>query len=213
MSCSRRFQDPALQKTPSIVFMLVKSLPSFVQTIIEFSVVISHHGDLCAECFETFLTAGSIDSFSRLVRYHLVREFVCRGPSTFICFCIHSIFSHHCDPSTEHLLEFIRCFCEEPNIVCKSQKRQPQPLIVKTQAPLSLRISRKRSSNIPILATKIAGAIGSPCTRDLPREKGRDIVSGFRHTVDFICDHSRNQASIMGFGTPFFVRPFLPVQK
>ena len=73
------------------VFMLVKSLLSSVRTIIEFSVVISHHGDLCAECFETFLTAGSIDSFSRLVRYHLVREFVCRGPSTFICFCVTAI--------------------------------------------------------------------------------------------------------------------------
>ena len=107
--------------------MLVKSLPSFVQTIVELSVVVSHHGDLCAECFKTLITTGSI------VRNHIVRKIVCRGPGTFICFCVQSIFSHHCDPNTKHLLEFLRRLCKKPNIVCKSQNGQPQTLIMKTQ--------------------------------------------------------------------------------
>ena len=56
-----------------------------MQPVVEFSVVISHHGDLYAKCFENF-TICSIYSFSRLVRYFLVRKFVCRGPGIFICF-------------------------------------------------------------------------------------------------------------------------------
>ena len=143
------------------VFMLVKSLPSFVQTIVELNVVISYHGDLFAECFKTFITTGSSDSFSRLVRNHIVRKILCRGPGTFICFCVQSIFSHHCDPNTKHLLEFFRRLCKKPNIVCKSQNRQPQSLIMKTQAPLMADF-QKRSSKISMLATKIARAIGSP---------------------------------------------------
>ena len=68
---------------------LSKSLPSFVPPDIEFSVVISHHGDLCAKCFENFTTC-SIYSFSRLVRYFLVRKFVCRGPGiSFVLYTLH----------------------------------------------------------------------------------------------------------------------------
>ena len=72
--------------------MLVERLPGFVQTVVDFSVVISHHGNLCAKCFETFFTAGSVYSFTRFVRNRLVREVVCRSPGTFICFCMQPIF-------------------------------------------------------------------------------------------------------------------------
>ena len=49
-------------------FMLVKGLPSSVESTTEFSVVVSSHSDLGAKCFEAFLPAGALGSFSRLVR-------------------------------------------------------------------------------------------------------------------------------------------------